>query len=737
MSNFLHRNSEVELAFHRGTGALVGLRLGGREFLATPSSARELFELNFREEKGRAVRVRSSEFPMPEFCVEGSVLEIRYDARASHQISVCVRVTLEETSTESLWGFEIEHGRAGYLEWIEFPRIVVPNNLGEHGGKILWPAFEGVLVESLEHREKSWISYEEIEYPNRGLCGYYPGVVAFQFLSHEHEGKVLYFGSHDPHHTTKEIEYCRDEESGGVRLIQKVYLDAAGAGKHTLEYPVVLSVLEGDWHAAADRYRRWMEETLKIPRVVEREDLPDWIHDSPVVVTYAVTGVGHHGGRTEPNEYFPFVRALPALEKLAHRLGSRLLVLLMHWEGSAPWSPPYVWPPLGGEEGLKDFARELHARGHLLGLYCSGTAWTNTSETGDGNYNRTEQFEKENLIRHMCQGPDGEYACKICNGGGLRHGYDICPSTEFARETLADETVKIAGADVDYIQLLDQNLGGAAYQCYDAGHGHPAAPGRWGAQAMNAFLTQIRKRLADSGNSRVLLGCEGGAAEPYLNNLSVNDLRFFWSFFVGRPVPAYSYLFHEYGCNFMGNQCGILEMHLLDQKANPENLALRLAHGFVAGDLLTLVLKDGGQIHWGWCTKWDVDPPAQTSHLEFVHHLNAWRRGAGRAFLCGGRMAAPRTFEGSETVNLAVHRDRHIEYRTVLTSGWRSLNGQRADFFVNFSNHPQTIHVRVPADTSVRLVRSPNKENSESLSLQNAAVVLKIPALSAVMLEEI
>jgi hypothetical protein len=146
----------------------------------------------------------------------------------------------------------------------------------------------------------------------------------------------------------------------------------------------------------------------------ERADIPAWTQDFPVVVSYPVTGDGHHAEPTEPNEYSPFSAAMPALEKLGDALDSRLLVLPLHWEGTSPWLPPYVWPPLGGEEGLRDFIEKLHAQKHLFGLYCSGVAWTNDSTTGRGGYDRHEEFERDNLIRFMCKGPRGEYTSLIC-----------------------------------------------------------------------------------------------------------------------------------------------------------------------------------------------------------------------------------------------------------------------------------------------------------------------------------
>jgi hypothetical protein len=723
----------LAIQFHDRTGALVGVCANGGSFVAGTQADRPLFELNFRDPAGLPLRLSSLQFPAPSFASAKGSLELTFNAWSAWQVRVKVRVELVAEAAESVWHVEVEHGRPGYLEWIEFPRVVVPNNLVGAGGdgRLFWPALEGVLIEDLEQREKSHLPYQEIEYPNHGWCGYYPGAAPFQFLAYESGGSVLYFGSHDPKHTTKEIEYRRDE--AGVRLIQKVYLDAASAGTHRLPYPIVLAVFQGDWHAAADRYRLWSEGVNTAVRVTERTDLPAWLEDSPIVVTYPVTGQGHHSGQTSSNEFFPFPRALPVLEKLGLELDSRLLVLLMHWEGTAPWSPPYVWPPLGGEAGLKEFAAGLHARNHLLGLYCSGTAWTNTADTGDGKYNRTAEFERDHLLRHMCRGPRGEYSCKICNGEGIRLGYDICPSTDFAHAVMAGEAEKIARAGVDYIQLFDQNLGCAAYQCHDPAHGHAAAPGAWGAPAMLQLLGHVRDRLKRAGHPQVVLGCEAAAAEPFLEQLPLNDLRFHMGYCMGKPVPAYSYLFHEYGCNFMGNQVEALVP--IDQQSSPWNLAFRLAHSFLAGDLLTVVLKNGGELHWSWCTKWDVAPPPQKPHLDFIRHLNAWRRGAGRPYLYGGRMLTPAKLEGAETVTLSLRWGRPLQFPAVLTSRWRSPQGDEAHFLVNFLERPQRVRLTLGDVPEVSVLRRASGGDAVAMRQQKGLLELELPGLSAIMLQ--
>ena len=373
------------------------------------------------------------------------------------------------------------------------------------------------------------------EYPSLGCYGIFPNMISSQFEAIVYDGFGIYVGVHDKWRGVKGIDLFKREDATTPEI--RIFTAGEyGCGVRT-EFPVRIELFEGNWQSAAQIYREWFEENLPdgAVRIAENANLPDWYRDMPIVVTYPVRGL-FDTDVMEPNALYPYKNALPLLDRISERVGSKIMVALMHWEGTAPWAPPYVWPPYGGEEELSDFADELHKRGGTLGVYCSGFGYTERSNLIP-EYNNLASLEEGEVFGAFCKGPGDEIRkSKICTS--QRSGYDICVKPEISKRILNEAYEPLLRANVDYVQMLDQNHGGGQYFCYASDHGHPPAPGRWMTDEMVSLLDGWQRSAPGK-----TFGCESAAAEPFMGNLRFSDNRFELCYHIGRPVPLYAYLY--------------------------------------------------------------------------------------------------------------------------------------------------------------------------------------------------
>lgn len=452
----------------------------------------------------------------------------------------------------------------------------------------------------------------------------------------------------------------------------RLYCGADFGAQFKMDYPVILCATEGRWEAAAERYRAWFEKNLpkNVKKSKQNSNLPSWYRESPVVVSYPVRGI-HDMDDMKPNKLYPYTNALPLLDEITEACDSRLLVLLMHWEGTAPWAPPYVWPPYGGTENFNAFKQALRERGNMLGVYCSGFGYTLQSNLIKS-YNKKEEYESRDLVRGMCADTDGEVRLTyICDG--QRSGYDICPASPIGREILREAYTPLLSQDLDYVQILDQNHGGGQYFCHSREHGHAPAPGTWMTTSMQELLGEWND-LAKS----TLLGCETAAAEAFIGNMLFSDNRYELNYEIGVPVPLYAYLYHEYLRNFMGNQ---VECPLDDTDENA--FLYRLAYSFSIGDSMTLVLTEDGEIMSRWGLRDFSHLPNKKTVLTLIHNLiSAYKSGAGK-YLYNGRMVATPEVLCDRVAFARRDGQSDIELPRILSSAWEAEDGCRAVVLVN------------------------------------------------------
>lgn len=645
---------------------ITALEYKGVNILAAPAP---LFSVALRARDGSQIRFDSDSATLIGIEPNGATYS------CSAVADVDVTIFMDVCGQQLNWRISVENRTDMLIEWVDFPNVDLITLKKDGGiGEILFPYNEGVLVDSMQKRLSSPFTPREPEYPSKGWFAVFPNMICSQFEAYLFCGHGLYMGAHDEARGVKGIDFCDVDDH--IRMRFRLFCGVGYGESFNCSYPIVWEFFDGAWQDAAEIYRNWFEQHLpgKAKKIAENTDLPEWYEDSPLVVTYPVRGI-HDMDDMKPNSLFPYINALPRLDEIAKLTESRLLVLLMHWEGTAPWAPPYVWPPYGGVEAFNELRDALHERGHLMGVYCSGFGYTLQSNLNE--YNMEKEYQDRALEDAMCAGPDGEVGIsRICSA--QRKGYDLCPASPHAREILNEAYYPLLESGVDYSQILDQNHGGGQYFCYSERHGHAPAPGPWMTENMQSLLTEWNCKAG-----KMLLGCESAAAEPFIGNLLFSDNRFELCWRIGQPVPLYSYIYHEYLRNFMGNQVST------PFPENVDTLRHRMAYSVAAGDCMTIALMPDGGIYPNWGSRDFSNPPDYGKTLKFAANIQHFYRETAKRYLYNGRMI--KTHEFSVT-SAPQYDDVRAVFPPVFSTAWEQ-NGNRCQIFVNPNDTPVTLTV--------------------------------------------
>lgn len=697
-------------------GRVISFLNNGKNLLSENQGS--LFFVQFRDENGGKISFSDTDADKIKIVKNDNSVILSFEELGETDTSIELNITGDTLGLH--WSCSVKSDLQ--LEWVDFPSITVPDTFEDNGGnsKLLWPFNEGALITDISRRENSTFRFREPEYPSLGLYAMCPGMVFAPFLAVSSDNGGLYLGVHDKKQAPRHVDFKRNEN--GIMLRLRVYPGVFG-GNFISEFDTVLLVFEGDWYNGAEIYRKWFSENKpeRLMKISENNTLPDWYSESPIVITYCVRG-HHDTDIMEPNKLFPYVNALPFIDEMSERLGSKIMALLMHWEGSAPWAPPYVWPPYGGEASLKEFIDGLHKNGNLLGVYCSGFGWTQTSNVAE--YKMEERFEQEGLAKYMCVSPEGDLPLsKICRA--QRFGYDICPSGDFLRVTLTNEVRQMADAGIDYAQLLDQNHGGTPYMCYSKEHGHPPVPGAWQNEAQISVMQAIHKA---KGNSKILFGCESSAAEAFIPELIFSDNRYELNFECGNAVPLYSYLYHEYLNNFMGNQ--VNGEYIIKCRESRDSLLYRLGYSFAAGDFFTFVVNDEGKFQWAWGQKNFEENylPDMDSAIALASNLNPWRLHFAKKYLHNGKMLRPLDIDCAKMGKI-VTINGDITVPNILSACYQAEDSSVAQILVNWT---ETIQKCSVDGIEGAVVYTDSKGENSFIATENN---LKIKPLSAVLIK--
>ena len=662
--------SDMTLSVDFEHAHISSLTVLGKERIAKTTP---LFKLRIRDEAGEPEIFTAYDATECSLTDDGAVY-------TGYPYGISVKVSLNASGGAAVWGVSVDTDSEHFVEWIDFPLISLPaledNNTDGNGGKILFPYNEGALISDAVERETTFLRHREPEYPSSGCYAMFPNMLCSQMISYHWDDAGLYLGAHDPARALKSIDFIT--EDGSVMMLMRLFTGVSLGESFSTDYPIVWRAVGSRWESSAEVYRDWFTSSLpsNVKKIKDNPALPEWYADLPLVVSYPVRGV-HDMDEMAPNALFPYMNAMPMLDGIKSATDARLLVLLMHWEGSAPWAPPYVWEPYGGAECFNEFRDTLHRAGDMLGVYCSGFGYTVQSNLV-ASYNMQEEYERDGLERGMCQGPDLKvHISDICTG--QRSGYDVCPASEIGYDLLRRAYKPLFDSGVDYAQILDQNHGGGQYLCYARDHGHPYAPGKWMTENMQKMLGEWNE-LAPN----MLFGCESAAAEPFIGNLLMSDNRYELIYSIGVPVPFYAYVYHEYLRNFMGNQV------CCPFGAAEDSLCYRMAYSYAIGDLMTLVMTPSGDIMTNWGTREFDNPPSKDKVFTLVKNLTALYNSGAKKYLHNARMTAPAVLGCDSITYRYQNRDGGVTLPRIICTAWQTDDGSVAHLLVNPFEQPIT-----------------------------------------------
>jgi hypothetical protein len=584
--------------------------------------------------------------------------------------------------------FSLHNPQAIPICSVQYPMVILKYKLGgaDKSETILRPFNAGQLIEAPRPEvlepdcPQAWIFR-----PENGNTSHYPGQTFAQFLAYYNNEAGIYIACDDTLGHIKIIKPVHNRE--GLRL---GFLHAGDwRTRRDLGYRVIIRGFRGDWYDAADIYRDWSGKQAWAIPLGERKNFPRWLLDSPVHIVFRMQGQVDVGPVAPNEEFLPYEKNIPLLEKLSRQLEAPVLPVFMSWEKNGPWTYPDSFPPVGGEESLKKFCAEAAKRGWHTGTYCNGTRWVTAHYWSgyDGRPYLKKSGGEASLCRTAAQEPWREVWDKT-----WRESYMQCIGTEKTKKLAGEFCRTLAEDGLDYIQFFDQNNGGAAFPCYAGDHGHPPMPDIWMTGGMEELCSRLKKIREDLGRE-VAFPMEQPANEWIMQSVDLCDVR------VAPPghadwkvpfFPLYHYLYHEY----------ILLQGSFGNGQDPYHTQIRTAFSFILGQMVGGVVKGSGEFLSGdnriqpW-SLWDEETNSNDEILAILKNTSALRRGAGRPYLVFGRMQRPAPVDGIKAISWQYRGiDNHVP--AVFHSAWKSPEGRFAVILVNWTNEKQEVFFTDP-----------------------------------------
>jgi hypothetical protein len=170
---------------------------------------------------------------------------------------------------------------------------------------------------------------------------------------------------------------------------------------------------------------------------------------------------------------------------------------------------------------------------------------------------------------------------------------------------------------------------------------------------------------------------------------------------------------------------------MIDIEKSPFNFLQRLAYSFCAGDVLTVIIRDDGEMIWDWGGSWTVPGPDRKQTTQLINSLTGWRQGIAKDFLMYGRMIKPLPVEVMCNVPMMTGTGREIPFESVFTCNWLLPDGRKAQLSVNYLPERQTVTIDASGCKDVHIHFVPDQTTGNVSD--SGKIEIAIEPLSVVM----
>lgn len=631
--------------------------------------------------------------------------------------AVCVRCDIAVTDAGDFrFGIAIDKACMEVMS-VEYPLFVMKDELkGAQEDWILMmhPFENGMLIHGFENAltemPKAFADAEDCNPAQFAACGC--------------GSEQLYLATADCGHYAKQLIPCIYED--GLHMSAYYYPEDRNADRISIPYEITMSVLnDGEWYASAEKFRSWSDRQSWAQKpLTEREDVPDWWLNSPVVLAIKEQGKRNSEMAQKVSPWcHPLEKGIPRILEIAQKMDSPVNVQVFHWEKGGGFVNGDHFPPLSGFDGTKKFFDELHKNGHTGGAYIIPHKWTFKAHvTG---FDPSPFLFDKMTVRNSVLERDGKPHFSRPWDWNWRKRIGVCVAEEEPRKELVNSFKAFTDMDADYIQF--DTFCGVLPTCYNPRHKHPMGNGKWQIEETLSILKEIRSFDKDfvltfeAQPIPDVIPMAHGFVERGLHPVNRKGVEM---------IPLYQFLYHRYVQGFSGENCGDFN--------TPDNFFYVNAITFVSGDLTMISLDMHGDV----CMQThELDAYNQTVNTvypdediyEYLKRINHLRRNAARAYLSEGAMLrAPKIDCASAGVLCGDGFD--ISIPSVLGSSWQSADGKTATVLVNHTGEDQT----VVADVRTRSAKGTMTDcfdNVCDVSINEGKIALVMKARTAVLIE--